>query len=92
MNVCFKINKRIYAEEDFYAVFMDLINGGSDTNNAFMEQILLYMILHPDVQQKVQTEIDNVISQEEDVTYSFSAQYDEFFELFTLLALSIIIS
>jgi len=53
---------------------MDLINGGSDTNNAFMEQILLYMILHPNVQEKVQTEIDNVISHEEDVTYSFSTQ------------------
>jgi len=66
---------------------MDLTNGGSDTNNAFMEQILLYMILHPDVQEKVQIEIDNVIPSEDDVSYSFSAQYEEFFKLFASLVL-----
>jgi cytochrome P450 len=40
---------------------MDLFLAGTDTASAYLEWFTLYMMLHPDVQEKCQKEIDSVI-------------------------------
>ena len=48
-------------DEQFIVVSMDLFMAGSETTSNTMEFALLYMILFPDVQKKVQEEIDSVV-------------------------------
>ena len=41
----------------------DLVFGGADTTNSAIEHAILHMALNPDIQNKVQLEIDQVIAQ-----------------------------
>ena len=41
----------------------DMVFGGADTTNSAMEHAILHMALNPDIQKKVQLEIDHVIGQ-----------------------------
>jgi cytochrome P450 len=65
--------------EDFQITFLDLLQAGSDTTSAFMECIILYMILYPEVQEKVNQEIQSVISPEQEVTYADAKRFDQHF-------------
>jgi len=47
---------------------MDLFVAGSDTTTITLRFALLYLIMHPDVQVKVQEEIDRVVGQDRSVT------------------------
>jgi len=40
---------------------MDLFLAGSETTSNTMEFAILYMILNPDVQKRVQAEIDSIV-------------------------------
>jgi hypothetical protein len=62
--------------EDFQITFLDLLQAGSDTTSAFMECIILYMILYPEVQEKVNQEIQSVISPEQEVTYADAKRFE----------------
>ena len=42
-------------------VMRDMVFAGSDTTNSALEYGLLYVSLNPDVQRKVQEEIDRVV-------------------------------
>lgn len=46
---------------------MDLFFAGNDTTGATLSWATLYMILHPDVQEKVQQELDTVLHGKEAV-------------------------
>jgi len=57
------VETNYYTDEQFVVVCMDLFMAGSETTSNTLEFAILYMILHPEVQEKVQTEIDSVIGQ-----------------------------
>jgi cytochrome P450 len=47
--------------DEFAVLFMDLFQGGSETTGGFMEWIILFMILNPQKQKKLQEEIDSIL-------------------------------
>jgi len=50
-----------FTEDQLLHVLADLFGAGTDTSMTIIKWILLYMILHPDVQTKAQQEIDAVV-------------------------------
>jgi hypothetical protein len=48
-------------EEDWQSVFLDLLQAGTDTTSAFLETLMLYMVLYPDFQDGVWSKIQSVI-------------------------------
>ena len=48
-------------EKRFFVSLQDLFIAGSETTSATLSTAILYMILHPEEQEKVQKEIDQVI-------------------------------
>ncbi|XP_041001980.1 cytochrome P450 78A3-like [Juglans microcarpa x Juglans regia] len=55
------------SDTDMIAVLWEMIFRGTDTVAVLMEWILARMVLHPDVQSKVQEELDNVVGRSRDV-------------------------
>ncbi|KAJ8556246.1 hypothetical protein K7X08_023004 [Anisodus acutangulus] len=58
------------SESDMIAVLWEMIFRGTDTVAVLVEWILARMVLHPDVQSKVQVEIDRVVGRSQVVTES----------------------
>ncbi|MCD7468099.1 hypothetical protein HAX54_005905 [Datura stramonium] len=58
------------SESDMIAVLWEMIFRGTDTVTVLVEWILARMTLHPDIQSKVQAEIDRVIGKSRFVTES----------------------
>ncbi|XP_044278232.1 cytochrome P450 2J2-like, partial [Varanus komodoensis] len=52
-----------FHEENLLQSALDLFAAGTETTSATVRWALLYMALHPDIQAKVQAEIDSVIGQ-----------------------------
>ncbi|XP_044289822.1 cytochrome P450 2J2-like [Varanus komodoensis] len=52
-----------FHEEGLLHCALDLFSAGTETTSATLRWALLYMALHPDIQAKVQAEIDSVIGQ-----------------------------
>ncbi|KAL6110779.1 cyp2u1 [Pungitius sinensis] len=50
-----------FTEDYLFYIIGDLFIAGTDTTANSVLWVLLYMVLHPDVQDKVQTEIDEVV-------------------------------
>eukprot|EP00058_Branchiostoma_floridae_P002572 XP_002588060.1 hypothetical protein BRAFLDRAFT_59209 [Branchiostoma floridae] len=57
---------RAFIEEQLVTIVVDLFFAGFDTTSNTLQWALLYMILHPDIQEKVQQEIDSVIGRNQD--------------------------
>ncbi|XP_066452326.1 cytochrome P450 2D17-like isoform X2 [Eleutherodactylus coqui] len=57
-----------FNEANLLMTTYDLFGAGSETTNTTLRWALLYMILYPDVQSKVQEEIDQVIGSERQPT------------------------
>jgi len=55
-------------ETNFLVLFTDLFQTSSEPTSSYLEALLLYMVLNPEVQRKVQAEIDTVIHTDEDVS------------------------
>ncbi|KAM9314386.1 cytochrome P450 2U1 [Pholidichthys leucotaenia] len=51
----------IFTEDYLFYIIGDLFIAGTDTTTNSVLWILLYMVLHPDIQDKVQAEIDEVV-------------------------------
>ncbi|XP_044277293.1 cytochrome P450 2J2-like isoform X1 [Varanus komodoensis] len=56
-----------FHEENLLQCALDLFSAGTETTSATLRWALLYMALHPDIQAKVQAEIDSVIGQSRQV-------------------------
>ncbi|CAH1269317.1 CYP2U1 [Branchiostoma lanceolatum] len=50
-----------FTEQEHAAIVYQLFLAGTDTTSTTLRWALLYMILHPDIQEKVQQEIDSVL-------------------------------
>ncbi|KAG8245284.1 hypothetical protein J6590_005598 [Homalodisca vitripennis] len=50
-----------FTEEDLIVVGTDLFSAGAESTSNSIEFVLLYMILYPEVQEKMQEEIDRVL-------------------------------
>uniref|UniRef100_A0A3Q3W2H2 Uncharacterized protein n=1 Tax=Mola mola TaxID=94237 RepID=A0A3Q3W2H2_MOLML len=50
-----------FTEDDLFYIIGDLFIAGTDTTANSVLWILLYMVLHPDIQDKVQAEMDEVV-------------------------------
>lgn len=48
-------------EEDLITVGNDLFTAGAETTSNSIDFVLLYMVLYPKVQEKLQAEIDRVL-------------------------------
>jgi cytochrome P450 len=51
-------------EEDWHMIFADLFQAGTDTTSTFLETVMLYMVIYPDVQEKVWMEMKSVVAPE----------------------------
>ncbi|XP_021966277.1 methyl farnesoate epoxidase [Folsomia candida] len=58
----------LYTDEQFIMVLYDLFVAGAETTSNTLEFAMLYMVLHPEVQTKVQEEIDRVVGKSRRVT------------------------
>ncbi|XP_078677201.1 cytochrome P450 2U1-like [Branchiostoma floridae x Branchiostoma belcheri] len=63
-----------FTEQQNIMVVLDLFLGGTETTSTTLRWALLYMILHPDVQETVQREIDSVIGPDRDPSMAHRAQ------------------
>lgn len=53
-----KDNPRVFNEEELYLIIIDLFIAGSETTSTTLYWIIRYMLEYPEVQRKVQSEID----------------------------------
>lgn len=52
-----------FADDEFFALIFDLFFAGSDTVKNTLCFDILYMLKYPDIQKKVQNEIDIIIGE-----------------------------
>ncbi len=64
-----------FLDENFIVIYMDLLQAGSDTNSAFLEAFFLFMVLYPDVQEKIVAEINQFGG---DITVANREKYELF--------------
>ncbi|XP_078689230.1 cytochrome P450 2U1-like [Branchiostoma floridae x Branchiostoma belcheri] len=57
-------DRESFTEDQLNYVISDLFVAGSETTSTTLTWALLYMVLYPEVQQKVQEEIDSVVGQD----------------------------
>ncbi|GAB6030770.1 hypothetical protein CHUAL_007619 [Chamberlinius hualienensis] len=74
-----KENEDIFTEIGIKYIARDLLIAGTDTTASTLLFSLLYMTLNPEIQQKVQNEIDSVIGRERQPSYNdrFNMPYTE---------------
>ncbi|XP_071962277.1 cytochrome P450 2J4-like [Antedon mediterranea] len=64
------VHKTSYNIDDLKYIVIDLFFGGTETVIAAIMWSLVYMLVFPDVQKKVQDELDKVVGREKNVTMS----------------------
>ncbi len=72
----------IFAEEQFELCVLDLLVGGSETSSKTLTFGILYMMLNPIVQEKIQEEIDRVIPSDVPIDSTMKNKYASFYDTF----------
>ncbi|XP_046754435.1 cytochrome P450 2AB5 isoform X2 [Gallus gallus] len=62
-------DKPKYDEDNLVHVINDLFLGGSETSSTTLYWGLLYMVVYPDIQEKVQKELDTVLDPSQTICY-----------------------
>ncbi|XP_035686681.1 cytochrome P450 2U1-like [Branchiostoma floridae] len=63
-----------FTEQEHAAIVYQLFVAGTDTTSTTLRWALLYMILHPDIQEKVQQEIDSVLGPNQEPAMAHRSQ------------------
>ncbi|XP_035687109.1 cytochrome P450 2U1-like [Branchiostoma floridae] len=63
-----------FAEQQHATIVYQLFLAGTDTTSTTLRWALLYMILHPDIQEKVQQEIDSVLGPNQEPSMAHRSQ------------------
>ncbi|XP_066279252.1 cytochrome P450 2U1-like [Branchiostoma lanceolatum] len=63
-----------FTEQELATVVLQLFLAGTDTTSTTLRWALLYMILHPDIQGKVQQEIDSVLGPNQEPSMGHRSQ------------------
>lgn len=64
-----------FTELNHDVIFADLFQAASNTTASYLEAIFLYMILYPDVQEKVYREIQDTIPFGHEIVYEDKNRY-----------------
>ncbi|XP_078619568.1 cytochrome P450 2U1-like [Branchiostoma floridae x Branchiostoma japonicum] len=64
----------IFTKQDHITIVYQLFLAGTDTTATTLRWALLYMILHPDIQEKVQQEIDSVLGPNQEPAMAHRSQ------------------
>ncbi|XP_075045021.1 cytochrome P450 2J4-like [Mixophyes fleayi] len=62
-------NQSTFDEENLFTCMLDMFVAGTGTTSASLEWCLLYMILHPDIQEKCRDEINKIRGDREHLDY-----------------------
>lgn len=65
------------AETDLMVVTFDLFNAGFDTVSSMLRWIILYMASYPEVQRRVQQQIDDVVPADTLPSFEHKPKYAE---------------
>ena len=63
--VFFECNETYVPDEQLIATMVDLFSAGSETTSTTLAWAVLYLILYPDIQERVHREIDEVLGDRE---------------------------
>lgn len=63
-----------YTDDQLLAICLDMFIAGSETTTNTLDFALLNMVLHPDIQTRVQEQIDSVLSPNEKPSYALKAK------------------
>ena len=64
------------AEKGLITICLDLFSAGGETTTSSIEFSLMYMVLYPEVQKKVQQELNTVIGQNRRPTLEDRPEYE----------------
>lgn len=59
-----------FNDEEMLGTLTNLFEAGTETTTSMMRWVLLYLVIHPEIQAKVHKEIDDIIGMERDPTMS----------------------
>lgn len=59
-------------------ICLDIFFGGAATTSNIIDFAFLVMVLYPDIQKKIHTQIDEVIEKNRDISYSDRLKYGLF--------------
>ncbi|XP_077204316.1 cytochrome P450 2C3-like [Paroedura picta] len=58
-----------YDDANLFQCISDLFTGGTDTTSATLQWALLLMVTHPDIQEKVQKELEDAFGSSQNISY-----------------------
>lgn len=64
------------SEDQLVMICLDIFFGGAATTSNIIDFAFLVMVLYPDIQKKVHTQIDEVIEKNRDISYSDRLKYE----------------
>lgn len=69
------LNEIFFPELNYSIIFADLFQASSNTTSAYLESLMLYMVLYPDIQEKVYQEIESTIAAGKDIVFADKSRY-----------------
>lgn len=65
----------IFLDDHLIMICLDLFIGGSVTTSTTLNFAFLYMVFHPEIQKRVQEEIDHKFKKDQIITYNDKNRY-----------------
>lgn len=65
----------VHLDANYDIVFLDLYQASSTTTSSFLEALVLFAVLYPEVQEKVWAEICDTVPSGQELIYKDKARY-----------------